>query len=235
MKRSLLTLSLCLLALPVLAQAPDKDKAKAKPASVVVAKVQAGEFFDLVEGLGTLRANESVDLTATVAKTVTAINFKDGQRVQAGAALMNVVPIQTAYVDANFKEVQLRKIRVGSPVVLTSDLYGGRVKYHGRVVGLARRAPPRRAARADDPRRRAAARRRLRPRRHRLRAHLAHAPLGLDGLPRRSSSLGCRRADRPPGRRLADRAGRLRPEARGARRRAPGGARRAGAARPLDD
>jgi membrane fusion protein (multidrug efflux system) len=60
-----------------------------------------------------------------------------GQRVPAGAELMTVVPIQTAYVDANFKEVQLRKIQVGSRVVLTSDLYGGGVKFHGKVVGVA--------------------------------------------------------------------------------------------------
>jgi membrane fusion protein (multidrug efflux system) len=60
-----------------------------------------------------------------------------GQRVPAGAELMTVVPIQTAYVDANFKEVQLRKLHVGSPVVLTSDLYGGGVKFHGKVVGVA--------------------------------------------------------------------------------------------------
>ena len=50
---------------------------------------------------------------------------------------MTVVPIQSAYVNANFKEVQLRKVRVGQPVGLTSDLYGGGVKFHGRVVGLA--------------------------------------------------------------------------------------------------
>jgi membrane fusion protein (multidrug efflux system) len=60
-----------------------------------------------------------------------------GQRVQVGVALMSVVPIQTAYVDANFKEVQLRKVRIGQPVVLTSDLYGGGVKFHGKVTGLA--------------------------------------------------------------------------------------------------
>jgi membrane fusion protein (multidrug efflux system) len=60
-----------------------------------------------------------------------------GQRVPAGAELMTVVPIQTAYVDANFKEVQLRKIQVGSRVVLASDLYGGGVKFHGKVVGVA--------------------------------------------------------------------------------------------------
>jgi membrane fusion protein (multidrug efflux system) len=60
-----------------------------------------------------------------------------GQRVESGALLMTVVPIQDAYVDANFKEGQLRHVRIGQPAVLTSDLYGGGVKFHGRVVGVA--------------------------------------------------------------------------------------------------
>lgn len=60
-----------------------------------------------------------------------------GQRVQTGQALMSVVPIGAAYVDANFKEVQLKKVRIGQPVVLTSDTYGSSVKFHGKVVGLA--------------------------------------------------------------------------------------------------
>jgi membrane fusion protein (multidrug efflux system) len=60
-----------------------------------------------------------------------------GQRVESGALLMTVVPIQNAYVDANFKEEQLRHVRLGQPVVLTSDLYGGGVKFHGHVTGLA--------------------------------------------------------------------------------------------------
>jgi membrane fusion protein (multidrug efflux system) len=60
-----------------------------------------------------------------------------GQRVQAGASLMTVVPIHTAYVDANFKEVQLRKIHIGSIVNLTSDLYGKKVVFHGKVTGIA--------------------------------------------------------------------------------------------------
>src|SRR5580692_8726771 len=50
---------------------------------------------------------------------------------------MTVVPIQAAYVDANFKEDQLRRMRLGQPAVLTSDLYGGGVKFHGTIVGLA--------------------------------------------------------------------------------------------------
>ncbi|WEK46441.1 MAG: HlyD family efflux transporter periplasmic adaptor subunit [Candidatus Andeanibacterium colombiense] len=59
-----------------------------------------------------------------------------GQRVAAGAVLMTVVPIDRLYVDANFKEGQLKRVRTGQPVELTSDLYGGSVTYHGRVIGL---------------------------------------------------------------------------------------------------
>ena len=60
-----------------------------------------------------------------------------GQRVSVGSTLMSVVPIETAYVDANFKEVQLRKVRAGQPVTLTSDKYGDGVKFHGTVGGFA--------------------------------------------------------------------------------------------------
>jgi len=60
-----------------------------------------------------------------------------GQRVQPGAPVMVVVPIQALYVDANFKEGQLRGVRAGQPVTLTSDLYGSKVVYHGRVEGFA--------------------------------------------------------------------------------------------------
>jgi membrane fusion protein (multidrug efflux system) len=64
-------------------------------------------------------------------------NVALGERVQVGATLMEVVPINRAYVDANFKEVQLRHVRLGQPVILTADLYGGHVKFHGRVAGVA--------------------------------------------------------------------------------------------------
>jgi len=60
-----------------------------------------------------------------------------GQQVAIGAPLMSVVPTTQAYVDANFKEVQLDKVVPGQPVTLVSDLYGGRVKFHGKVKGLA--------------------------------------------------------------------------------------------------
>ena len=50
---------------------------------------------------------------------------------------MNVVPTTQVYVDANFKEVQLRKVKPGQPVELKSDLYGSKAKFHGTVVGFA--------------------------------------------------------------------------------------------------
>jgi membrane fusion protein (multidrug efflux system) len=60
-----------------------------------------------------------------------------GQRVAVGSDLMTVVPVESAYVDANFKEVQLRKVRVGQPVTLVADKYGDSVKFHGTVIGFA--------------------------------------------------------------------------------------------------
>lgn len=59
-----------------------------------------------------------------------------GQRVQAGTPLLAVVPVQQMHVDANFKEVQLEKVRIGQPVQLHADLYGTDVVYHGKVTGF---------------------------------------------------------------------------------------------------
>ena len=60
-----------------------------------------------------------------------------GQRVAPGQPLMAVVPLDDVWVEANFKEVQLREMRIGQPVRLTADLYGSQVEYRGRVAGLA--------------------------------------------------------------------------------------------------
>ncbi len=82
-----------------------------------------------------------VDLARTVIRApvdgvVSKRQVQVGQRVQPGAMLMLVVPVEAAYVDANFKEVQLAKVHPGQPVELTSDLYGKDVVYHGRVAGF---------------------------------------------------------------------------------------------------
>jgi membrane fusion protein (multidrug efflux system) len=59
-----------------------------------------------------------------------------GQRVQAGAPLMTVVDLDKLWVDANFKEGQLADLRIGQPAELVADVYGTKVAYHGKVMGL---------------------------------------------------------------------------------------------------
>ena len=59
-----------------------------------------------------------------------------GQRVAAGAPLMSLIPLNQLWVDANFKEVQLRNIRIGQPVSMTADVYGKKMEYKGVVAGL---------------------------------------------------------------------------------------------------
>ena len=59
-----------------------------------------------------------------------------GNSVQPGQQLMTVVPLHDLWIDANFKESQLRHIRIGQPAKVVSDLYGGDAEYHGKVIGL---------------------------------------------------------------------------------------------------
>ena len=60
-----------------------------------------------------------------------------GQRVAQGVPIMTVVPVAQVYVEANFKERQLRRVRPGMPAEVTTDLYDGDVTFHGKVVGIA--------------------------------------------------------------------------------------------------
>lgn len=76
-------------------------------------------------------------IRAPVSGIVTNRQVQLGQRVAAGAPIMTIVPTAAVYVDANFKESQLRHVKVGQPVELTSDYYGGDVVYHGKVIGFA--------------------------------------------------------------------------------------------------
>jgi membrane fusion protein, multidrug efflux system len=59
-----------------------------------------------------------------------------GQHIQAGEALMTVIPLHSLWVDANFKEVQLRNLRIGQKAEVRSDLYGGAFIFHGHVQGM---------------------------------------------------------------------------------------------------
>ncbi|OGB69199.1 MAG: efflux transporter periplasmic adaptor subunit [Burkholderiales bacterium RIFOXYC12_FULL_65_23] len=88
------------------------------------------------------RDQAKIDLERTVIRApmdgvVAKRQVQLGQRVPAGAPLLSVVPVQDIYVNANFKEGQLQKVRPGQTATVTSDLYGSSVTYHGVVEGLA--------------------------------------------------------------------------------------------------
>ena len=76
------------------------------------------------------------ELLAPVDGYVAKRSVQLGQRVQAGAPLLSVVALDQVWVDANFKEVQLRQLRIGQPATLEADVYGRKVEYHGTVEGL---------------------------------------------------------------------------------------------------
>jgi membrane fusion protein (multidrug efflux system) len=77
------------------------------------------------------------DLIAPVSGVIAKRSVQIGQRVAAGTPLLAVVPLDDVWIDANFKEGQLERMRVGQPVAVHTDLYGGNVTYHGHVVGIA--------------------------------------------------------------------------------------------------
>ena len=81
-------------------------------------------------------ATQRVALPAPVEGYVAKRTVQLGQRVAAGTPMMSIVPLNQVWVDANFKEVQLRNIRIDQPVKLTADVYGKKVEYTGRVAGL---------------------------------------------------------------------------------------------------
>ena len=76
------------------------------------------------------------ELPAPVAGQVARRGVQVGQRIAPGVPLMTVIPLDQVWVEANFKEGQLRAMHIGQPVTLTADLYGGGVTYRGRVAGV---------------------------------------------------------------------------------------------------
>lgn len=94
--------------------------------------VQEARAAFLQAWLAVRRATVRAPLTGYVARR----NVQVGQRVNAGQTLFTVIPLDKLWIDANFKEVQLRALRIGQPVRVQSDLYGGQVQFHGRVAGM---------------------------------------------------------------------------------------------------
>jgi len=95
--------------------------------SVQLAAARLREAF-----LATQRATLLAPVDGYVAKRTVQL----GQRVAAGTPLMSVIALSRVWVEANFKEVQLRNIRIGQPVTLVADQYGSKVSYSGTVSGL---------------------------------------------------------------------------------------------------
>jgi membrane fusion protein (multidrug efflux system) len=108
--------------------------------NALVSDTQVATHPDVEAAAAKVRAawlnDQRMTLLAPVTGYVAKRTVQVGQRVQPGTPLMAVVPLHQVWVDANFKETQLTDMRIGQPVTLTSDVYGGSVKYHGKVVGL---------------------------------------------------------------------------------------------------
>ncbi|MBP8275801.1 HlyD family efflux transporter periplasmic adaptor subunit [Propionivibrio sp.] len=75
-------------------------------------------------------------ILAPVSGYVAKRSVQVGAHVSPGMALLSIVPLDQLWVDANFKESELQNIRIGQPVTVEADIYGGKVTYHGNVVGL---------------------------------------------------------------------------------------------------
>ena len=75
-------------------------------------------------------------IVAPVSGYVAKRSVQIGARATPGTSLMAIVPLDQLWVDANFKESELKNIRVGQPAKVEADMYGSKVEFHGRVVGL---------------------------------------------------------------------------------------------------
>jgi membrane fusion protein (multidrug efflux system) len=129
-----------------------RESVELAKAALVSAERQARASHALVDGIS-VQENPSVlqakaayrdawiaaqrnAVVAPVTGYVAERSVQLGQHVQAGQALMTVIPLNSLWVDANFKEVQLRNLRIGQPAAVESDLYGRGFIYHGHVQGM---------------------------------------------------------------------------------------------------
>ena len=129
-----------------------QDQVKVASANLAVARAQAAQAESTVQGTS-VDTNPAV-LTAIAAYRRAAImrghmhmvapvdgvvaqrTVQLGQQVAAGTPMMAVVPLDRVWVDANFRETQLKDVRIGQPATVTADVYGSAVAYHGRVIGF---------------------------------------------------------------------------------------------------
>ncbi|MEP7207469.1 MAG: efflux RND transporter periplasmic adaptor subunit [Casimicrobiaceae bacterium] len=134
------------------ALAAAKSSVAAAQSAVGAAREQLGSNQTLTDGTtveqhpNVLRAAARVreaylaltrtDILAPVDGYVAKRSVQLGQRVQAGVPLMAVIGLSEVWVEANFKESQLKNLRIGQPVTLQADVYGSKIDFHGTVDGL---------------------------------------------------------------------------------------------------
>ncbi|MDI2143157.1 MULTISPECIES: efflux RND transporter periplasmic adaptor subunit [unclassified Pseudomonas] len=111
-----------------------------KTTSALVDDTVVSSHPDVMSAAADLRqaylTNARSTLIAPVTGYVAKRTVQLGQRVQPGTALMAVIPLDQLWIDANFKETQLRDMRIGQPVDIESDIYGSDVKFSGTVDSL---------------------------------------------------------------------------------------------------
>lgn len=115
-------------------------KQQLKTTSALVDDTVVSSHPDVMSAAAQLRQaylnNSRSTLIAPVTGYVAKRSVQLGQRVQPGTALMAVIPLDQLWIDANFKETQLRDMRIGQPVDIQADLYGSDVKFSGTIDSL---------------------------------------------------------------------------------------------------
>src|SRR5690606_15508988 len=117
------------------------SQAKLETNQALTAGTTVAGHPDVMQAADQLRkawlASSRTRLPAPVDGLVAQRSVQVGQHVAPGTPLMTIVPLNQVWVEANFKEGQLRHMRPGQNATLTADLYGGDITYHGKVEGLA--------------------------------------------------------------------------------------------------
>lgn len=79
---------------------------------------------------------DDTNIYAPISGVIAKRQVQIGQKVQAGVSIMEIVPIDQIHVSANYKEGQLKNVKIGQPAEVKSDLYGDKIIFHGKVVGI---------------------------------------------------------------------------------------------------
>ncbi|RDS86555.1 efflux RND transporter periplasmic adaptor subunit [Dyella psychrodurans] len=118
----------------------DQAKAQAKASRAAVEGTDIANNPSVLQARANFRAAwvaaQRNTIVAPVSGYVAQRSVQLGSSIVPGQQLLTIVPLHDLWVDANFKENQLRHIRIGQPVKISTDIYGGSAEYHGKVIGL---------------------------------------------------------------------------------------------------